>query len=108
MDLLSKHCIPCEEGTPPFTKSQAEKYLPQVPDWHLIEDNKRIERKFKFKNFVEALAFINKIGEIAESEGHHPNIRFGWGYASITSSTHNIGGLSENDFILAAKINQLI
>ena len=106
-DLASKKCIPCEGNENPFTKSQAEQYLPQVPGWQLPEDVKSISRKFKFKNFAQALSFVNRVGEIAESEGHHPDIEFGWGYAEIELSTHAIKGLSENDFILAAKINKI-
>src|SRR3989344_750413 len=107
-DLSSKKCILCEGDVKPFTKSQAESYLPLVPGWQLADDAKSISRKFKFKNFAQAMAFVNSVGEIAEAEGHHPDISFGWGYASIPSLTHAIAGLSENDFILAAKINKLI
>ena len=106
-ELSQKHCVPCEGGVEPFTKAQAEEYLKQVPSWELSDDGKQIERKFKFKNFAESMEFVNKVGEIAEAEGHHPDIEFGWGYAEIELSTHAIKGLSENDFILAAKINQL-
>ncbi|OGF00640.1 MAG: pterin-4-alpha-carbinolamine dehydratase [Candidatus Doudnabacteria bacterium RIFCSPLOWO2_12_FULL_47_12] len=106
-DLASKKCVPCEGGVQPFTKSQAEQYLPQVPGWELEDRHQKIERKFKFKNFAEALEFVNKIGVIAESESHHPDIEFGWGYAEVELSTHAIKGLSENDFILAAKINKI-
>jgi len=86
----------------------AQAYLPNIPDWELSNDGKSISRRFKFKNFADSLAFINKVGEIAEIENHHPNIKFGWGYARVEISTHAIHGLSENDFILAAKINSLI
>ncbi len=79
---------------------------PQVPRWEIVDWHK-LKRKFKFKNFAEALAFVNRVGALAESEGHHPDIRFGWGYAEITLFTHAVGGLSENDFILAAKIDIL-
>ena len=106
-DLTSKHCIPCEGDVPPFTRPQAETYLPQVSGWELSPDARSISRKFKFKNFKAALVFVNQIGEIAEAEGHHPDISFGWGYVHIKLSTHAITGLSENDFILAAKINQI-
>lgn len=106
-DLASKKCIPCEEGTEPFTRAQAEEYLKHISDWQLSDDAKSISHNFKFKNFAQALAFVNKIGEIAESEGHHPDIELGWGYVNIKSTTHAIKGLSENDFILAAKIDKI-
>ena len=79
-----------------------------VKDWMLAEDAKSISKNFKFKDFKEALAFVNKVGDIAESEGHHPDIELGWGKVTITLSTHAIGGLSQNDFIVAAKINNII
>ena len=91
----------------PFTAAHAGEYLKQVPGWELFADM-AISRRFKFKNFKEALAFANRVGEIAEAENHHPDIAVGWGYVAITCSTHAIKGLSENDFILAAKINTLI
>ena len=107
MDLTQKHCVPCEGGVEPFGPSQAAEYLGQVPSWELSKDGKSISRGFKFKNFAEGLAFVNKIGEIAENEGHHPDIELGWGYARVKSTTHAISCLSENDFILAAKINAI-
>ena len=79
--------------------------MQEVPGWELSADAKKISRKYKFKNFKEALVFVNKIGDIAEAEGHHPDLSFGWGKVTIELMTHAIGGLSENDFILAAKIN---
>lgn len=106
-DLLAKHCVPCDSLTKPFTRTQAESYLPNLPNWELSDDAEKISRKFKFQNFAEALAFVNRVGAIAETENHHPNVKLGWGYAKVEISTHAIGGLSENDFILAAKINQI-
>lgn len=106
-NLISKHCIPCDALTKPFDLEQAQSYLPDVPDWELDDEAKKIKRKFKFKNFAESLAFVNKVGELAESEGHHPDIELGWGYVKIKLTTHAIHGLSENDFILAAKINEI-
>ncbi|MDZ4244277.1 MAG: 4a-hydroxytetrahydrobiopterin dehydratase [Candidatus Doudnabacteria bacterium] len=92
----------------PISLDRAQEYLKQLhPDWKIVENGKKIRREFKFKNFQSALDFVNKIGEIAESEGHHPDIQFGWGYAIITLWTHAINGLFENDFILAAKIDRL-
>ena len=105
-DLTKKKCIPCEGGTPPFTEEEAKKYLRQVRGWEL-EGNK-IKREFKFKNFVQAIKYVNRIAELAEREQHHPDILvYSWNKVRLTSYTHAIGGLSENDFILAAKINQI-
>lgn len=108
MDLISQKCVPCEGGTKPLTKEEANPYLEEVKNWQLEEDDKKIERKFKFKDFKEALDFVNKVGEIAEQEGHHPDIELGYGKVEIELWTHAIGGLSVNDFILAAKINKLL
>lgn len=90
-----------------MTTDEMKPYLQEVKDWQVEDDGKKIERKFKFKDFKEALVFVNKIGDIAEAEGHHPDIEFGWGYAEIELSTHAIGGLSVNDFIVAAKIDRI-
>ncbi len=109
-DLGDKKCVPCEGGIPAFDISQIHKYLKKVDGWDVLKDkdqNYYIEKKFKFKNYVETEKFILKIGKIAETEGHHPDIKFGWGYAEIKISTHAIKGLAESDFILAAKIDKL-
>ncbi len=108
-DLLSKKCSPCEGGVIPFDVSEIHKYQKKVDGWKLVQNDKKIyflEKKFTFKNFLESQDFVNKVGKISEEEGHHPDILFGWGYAKITITTHAIEGLSENDFILAAKIDQ--
>ena len=107
MELHEKKCVPCEGGMLPFAAEEIKEYLSQINDWSVV-DNKQIEKEFIFKNFVEGLAFTNKVGAIAEAEGHHPDI-FIHDYKKdkITLSTHAIGGLSANDFILAAKIDQL-
>lgn len=108
MDLSAKKCVPCEGGDPPLARIEVEKLLEEVPEWKLSEDGiLKIERSFKFKDYKQALSFVNKVGEIAESEGHHPNISFTWGKVDITLWTHAVGGLSENDFILAAKIDKI-
>lgn len=107
MDLVNQKCVPCEGGVKPLTLEEAKPYLDNVKDWKVEEDGKKIERKFKFKDFKEALSFVNRIGEIAEEEGHHPDLELGWGRVCVELSTHAIGGLSVNDFILAAKINKL-
>jgi 4a-hydroxytetrahydrobiopterin dehydratase len=103
--LGSKKCVPCEAGTPPLTPEQATGYLREVPQWR-IEDNK-IVRELKLKDFKEALAFVNQVGEIAEDEGHHPDIHVSYNRVTLKLWTHAIGGLSENDFIVAAKIDAL-
>jgi 4a-hydroxytetrahydrobiopterin dehydratase len=106
MDLTQKKCVPCEGGVPPFTQEKIATYLKEVMGWEVLEGEK-VRKHYKFSNFKESWAFINKIGEIAEAEGHHPDIEFGWGYARITLTTHAINGLSENDFIMAAKIDKI-
>ncbi len=109
-DLLNKKCVPCEGGVSAFDLSEIHKYQKKVDGWDVKQNKKKnyfLEKNFKFKNFLESQNFVNKVGEISEKEGHHPDISFGWGYAKITISTHAIKGLSENDFILAAKIDQI-
>ncbi len=105
-DLLAKKCRPCELGVGKLSPSDIEAFMTHVPLWS-VKNNREISRRLKFKNFAEALAFVNKVGALAESEGHHPDIEFGWGYVVIKLSTHAIGGLSENDFILAAKVDKI-
>lgn len=106
-ELISKKCVPCEGGEIPLTRSQAEMLLPQVSGWAL-DGEKAIGRKFIFKDFAEALRFVNSVADLAESEGHHPDISIhGWNHVSLTLSTHAIKGLSGNDFIMAAKINEI-
>jgi len=110
-DLFNKKCIPCEGGVLPFDVSEIHKYQKKVDGWDILKSNKEIfflYKKFSFKNFFESQKFINKVGIISEEEGHHPDITFGWGYAEIQITTHAIKGLSENDFILAAKIDQIV
>ena len=108
--LEEKKCVPCEGGVLPFDISEIHKYQKKVDGWDILKDEKKnylLNKKFKFKNFLDSQNFINKIGQISENEGHHPDISFGWGYADIKITTHAIEGISENDFILAAKIDQL-
>lgn len=106
--LKSKKCVPCEGGTPPLTREESEKLLSQIPDWEIF-GNKKIVRDFRFKDFKAAMGFVNKVAELAEAEGHHPDILIhGWNKVRLELSTHAIGGLSENDFILAAKIDNLM
>ena len=109
-NLKDKKCVPCEGGVIPFDISEIHKYQKKVDGWDILKDNKQnffLNKRFSFNNFLESQKFINKVGEISEDEGHHPDISFGWGYAEIRITTHAIEGLSENDFILAAKIDQL-
>ena len=103
-DLIQKHCVPCEGGALPLMRDESAKLLEQTPGWTIAPDGLSLSREFTFKNFVEAMDFANKITPIAEAEGHHPDLSIGWGKVGITLMTHAIGGLSENDFILAAKI----
>ena len=110
-DLLNKKCVPCEGGVNAFDLSEIHKYQKKVDGWDLIKNEKNIyflEKKFKFKDFLESQNFVNLVGKISEEEGHHPDISFGWGYAKVIITTHAIEGLSENDFILAAKIDKSI
>jgi 4a-hydroxytetrahydrobiopterin dehydratase len=106
-DLVSKTCTPCRGGMPPLSKAAAETYLEQAPGWALMDESRRIERSFAFKNFKEALDFVTAVGALAEREGHHPDISFGWGSARVSWQTKKIKGLHENDFIMAAKTNEL-
>jgi 4a-hydroxytetrahydrobiopterin dehydratase len=106
-DLSSKTCTPCRGGVPPLTRTEAEAYSAQAPGWALVDEGRAIERSFKFKNFKEAMDFVAKLGNLAESEGHHPDISFGWGWAKVAWQTKKIKGLHENDFIMAAKTNEL-
>ncbi len=109
-DLSSKKCVPCEGGIPSFDISEIHKYLKMVDGWSVESDQDKnyfITKNFNFKNFLESQNFINKVGEIAEQEGHHPDILFGWGYAKIKIFTHAIKGLHESDFVLAAKVDKI-
>jgi len=109
-DLLDKKCVPCEGGVSAFDLSEIHKYQKKVDGWDVKKNKDEIyflEKNFKFKNFSESQKFINDVGNIAEAEGHHPDIVFGWGYAKIQIFTHKIKGLVESDFILAAKIDKI-
>lgn len=107
MALSQETCVPCRGGIPALARVEAEPLLAQTPGWMLSEDAVWIERSFPFKDFKAALAFVNKVGALAEGQGHHPDVTFGWGYAKVVLYTHKIHGLHHNDFIMAAKINQL-
>ncbi len=105
--LAEKKCTPCRGGMLPLTRDGAQRLQAEAPNWELADNAHRIERTFRFRNFGEALAFVQQVGEIAESEGHHPDISFGWGYATVSLSTKKIKGLHENDFIMASKIDRV-
>jgi 4a-hydroxytetrahydrobiopterin dehydratase len=105
--LAEKSCTPCRGGIPPLTQEEAAAYSKQAPDWHLLENTTRIERTYRFKNFREAFGFVERAAALAEAEGHHPDIRFGWGYATVSLYTKKIKGLHENDFIMAAKLDRI-
>ena len=109
-DLLDKKCEPCEGGVAAMNLQEIHKYQKKVDGWNVKPNEKKIyflEKNFKFKNFNDSQEFINQVGNIAEKEGHHPDISFGWGYAKIQIFTHKIKGLVESDFILAAKIDKI-
>ena len=107
-DLAQRHCVPCEGDVAPMSRHTAEEYLTDVPGWSLVDGEPlKLTREWKFKNFVESITFINKVADIAEDEQHHPDIHISWNRVKLELFTHSIGGLSENDFILAAKINEL-
>jgi 4a-hydroxytetrahydrobiopterin dehydratase len=108
MSLTGKECVPCRGGVEPLSEIQAKVIQQQTPDWRLAENATRLERNFQFADFVTAQAFVNHVGDLAEQENHHPDFSFGWGYVHITIYTHTIKGLHENDFILAAKIDEFI
>jgi len=104
--LAQKHCKPCQGGQAPLTGMQYRMYLAEVPDWQVVADH-HLTRSFSFHDFAAALAFVNQVGELADTEGHHPDIYLSWGKVRIDLWTHKIDGLSEADFVLAAKIDQL-
>jgi 4a-hydroxytetrahydrobiopterin dehydratase len=105
--LSEKSCKPCEGGIPPLDLQQAEEMLQQLGGAWSLEGNRAIHRDFDFKNFYETMAFVNAIAWIANQEGHHPDLTVAYNHCGVTFTTHAIGGLSENDFICAAKINNL-
>lgn len=108
MDLARKHCVPCEGGTPPLPDTKEDELIQQAPNWQLFRDGThRIRRRFIFKNFKKAMKFVNKVADLAESEGHHPDIKVVYNKVRLDLFTHAVGGLSENDFIMASKINKL-
>ena len=110
--LINKHCVPCHGGVSALSPAEAKTMLGRLLSsgpggWQLIEDGKALKREFKFPDFYRAMSFVNAVAHIANVEDHHPDIECGWGYARIRYQTHAIGGLHENDFICAAKIDNL-
>jgi len=107
MDLAQKKCVPCESGVPPLARQAAQALMGQLTGWTLSGDARWLSKDFKCKDFAEAMTFAGKIAALAEEEGHHPDLTVGWGKVTVELTTHAIGGLSENDFILASKINKI-
>ena len=105
-ELASKTCVPCKGGTPPLKGKELDSLRRQVPEWEVVEEH-HLRRVFRFRNFREALDFVNGVGELAEEQGHHPDISFGWGRVEVTVWTHKIDGLTDSDFIFAAKVDTL-
>lgn len=107
MELAEKKCVACEGGMPPLTRDEALILMKQIQGWTLSGDSRWISKEFTFQNFAEAMSFANKIAAIAEGEGHHPDLQISWGKAVVELTTHAIKGLSENDFIMAAKVDRI-
>jgi len=106
MSLSERKCVPCEGGIPPLNREEITSLLNQLNGWS-VEGDKKITKEYKFNNFVEAVDFTNKITVVAESEGHHPDLFVAWGKVTVYIWTHKVNGLTENDFILAAKIDEI-
>ncbi len=107
-ELTRKKCVPCEGGVDPLSRPQAESLMKQLqPEWILADDGHSLHREWKFRNFYHTMSFVNAAAHIANAEDHHPDLEVGYGYCRMKYSTHAIGGLSENDFICAAKIDAL-
>src|ERR1041385_7187723 len=104
--LAAKTCVPCRGGVPPLKGRELESFREQVPDWQVVDEH-HIVRNFKFPDFKQALDFVNRIGAVAEEQGHHPDILLAWGKVEVTLWTHKVTGLTESDFIMAAKIDKL-
>jgi 4a-hydroxytetrahydrobiopterin dehydratase len=107
ISLLNKRCIPCQGGQPPLQKTEVKNYLQEIGNQWQINDHGHLFKPYKFKDFMSAMTFANKIADLAEKEGHHPDLTITWGSCAVEIWTHKINGLTENDFILAAKIEAL-
>ena len=106
-DLTQKTCVPCHGGIDPLEEAPARELLASTPGWELLDGATKLRRDFELADFAKTLDFVNQIGALAEAEGHHPDISFGWGYCNVIFYTHKIKGLHQNDFIMAAKVNEL-
>ena len=106
--MASKKCAPCRGGVPPLTAAEANAFSPAAPGWTLEENATRLHRRFEFEDFRAAIAFVNRVADLAEEQGHHPDIATHWNKVDLVLWTHKIGGLHQNDFILAAKIDRLL
>ena len=106
-ELADRQCVPCRGGVPPMKGEQITEMSSQLPDWQVVNEH-HLQRLYRFKDFRETLDFVNRVGELAEEQGHHPDICFGWGKADITIWTHKIDGLTGSDFVLVAKIDKLL
>ena len=104
--LAERECVPCRGGVPPLKGDEIKQFSTQLQDWQVVNEH-HLQKTYEFKNFRESLDFVNRVGELAEAQGHHPDICFGWGKADVTIWTHKIDGLTESDFVLAAKIDRL-
>lgn len=107
MSLAEKTCVPCRGGVPPLKGDALNALQTQLPDWEVVSEH-HLKKAFKFPDFKQALAFVNRAGAIAEEQAHHPDILLAWGKAEVTIYTHKIDGLTESDFVLAAKLNQVL
>ena len=107
MNLASRKCTPCRGGVSPLSREEAEALRRETPGWDMDEDATGIRRTYRFRDFAQAMDFANTVGDLAEREGHHPDITLGWGYCVVVFRTHRINALHENDFIMAAKVNAL-
>lgn len=104
-DLADRRCVPCKGGVPPLTSAQWEPLLAQIPGWEVV-DGHHLRRTFRFRDFAEALGFVNRVGAVAEAEGHHPDLHLAWGRVAVEIWTHKIDGLTESDFVMAAKVDR--
>jgi 4a-hydroxytetrahydrobiopterin dehydratase len=107
-NLVSRSCVPCRGGIPPLSETEARKLAEETPSWAVVEDGKRLVRTVELEDFKAAMEFVNRVADVAEAEGHHPDIAIHWNKVALVLWTHKIGGLHENDFILAAKIDRLL
>ena len=105
-ELATRRCVPCRGGVPPLKGTELDELSRQVPEWEVVDEH-HLKREFRFNNFREALDFVNRVGALAEEQAHHPDIELGWGRVGVTIFTHKIDGLTESDFILAAKVDRL-